>query len=87
MLCGRKVDLLAYSNAPHVVPTSDRWGDIKLSKTPKASNIITRGERIKTDILNIEFKEWQYIDEVNINNLIINGGLITGMPGTGKAHI
>ena len=32
VLCGRKVDLLAYSNAPHVVPTSDRWGDIKLSK-------------------------------------------------------
>ena len=47
VLCGRKVDLLAYSNAPHVVPTSDRWGDIKLSKTPKALNIITRGDRIK----------------------------------------
>ena len=59
VLCCRKVDLLAYSNAPHIVPTSDRLGDIKLSKTQKALNILTRCERIKTDILDIEFKEWK----------------------------
>ena len=28
-LCGRKVDLLAYRNAPNTVPTSDRRGDEK----------------------------------------------------------
>ena len=31
ILCGRKVDLLAYSNVTNTVPTSDRWGDIKKS--------------------------------------------------------
>lgn len=43
--CGRKVDVLACSNAPNVVQTSDRRGDIKLSKTPKRQNIIIRGEK------------------------------------------
>ena len=28
-LCGRKVDLLAFRNAPNTVPTSDRWADKK----------------------------------------------------------
>lgn len=85
VLCGRKVDLMAYSNAPNAVPTSDRWGGIKLSKTPKPQNIITRGDRVNKDVLKLEFKGWQYIDDANINDLLNHGGLVTGMAGTGKS--
>ena len=43
-LCGRKVDLLAFRNAPNTVPTSDRWGGIKKAKPPtvKPKNIVER---------------------------------------------
>jgi len=85
ILCGRKVDLLAYSNAPNAVPTSDRWGGIKVSKIPKIQNIITRGERINRNELNLQFRTWQYIEDTAINTLLEHGGLITGMAGTGKS--
>jgi len=86
-LCGRKVDLLAYRNITNPVPTSDRWGDIKKVKPPKvkSENIVERKHKNKSDVLSLEFKAWKYIDEVNIENLLEQGGLITGMAGTGKS--
>ena len=87
ILCGRKVDLLAYCNVTNTVPTSDRWGDIKKAKPPKVkqNNIVDRKHKNKTDVLSLEFKAWNYIDEVNIDTLLEHGGLITGMAGTGKS--
>ena len=35
--------------------------------------------------MSLEFKAWNYIDEVNIDTLLEHGGLITGMAGTGKS--
>lgn len=87
VLCGRKVDLLAYRNAPNRVPTSDRWGDIKKAKPPsvKPENVVERKHKNKIDVLSLEFKTWKYIEEVNIDSLLEHGGLITGMAGTGKS--
>ena len=87
VLCGRKVDLLAYRNVTNTVPTSDRWGDIKKAKPPiiKQETIVERRHKNKTGVLSLEFKAWKHIDEVNIESLLEQGGLITGMAGTGKS--
>lgn len=41
--------------------------------------------RIKRGTLNIEFKGWQHIHEIEINDLVIHGGLVTGMAGICKS--
>ena len=88
ILCGRKVDLLAYCNVTNTVPTSDIWGDIKKAKPPtvKQENIVKRTHKNKTDVLSLEFKAWNYIGEVNIDTRLEHGGLIAGMAGTGNKH-
>ena len=35
--------------------------------------------------MSLEFKAWNYIDEVNIDTISEHGGLITGMAGTGTS--
>ena len=59
----------------------------KKAKPPKVKqeNIVERKHKNKTDVLSLEFKAWNYIDEVNIDTLLEHGGLITGMAGTGKS--
>ena len=55
VLCGRKVDLLAYCNVTNTVPTSDRWGDIKQAKPPnvKQDNIVERKHKSNTGDLSL----------------------------------
>ena len=87
LYCGKKVDLLAYCNVTNTVPTSDRWGDIKKAKPPKVKqeHILERRHKNKTDVLSLEFKAWNYIDEVNIDTLLEHGGLITRV-ATGQKY-
>ena len=85
VLCGRKVDLLAYKNAPNLIETSNRWGDVKISPIPTIhlNNMVIR--KVKYEyVLAIEFNEWTNIEEASIND-IKKGGMITGMAGTGKS--
>ena len=87
VLCGRKVDLLAYHGITNMIPTSDRWGDVKIAKVPKISkeNIVKRCQKNKTELLAVEFKDWNYMEEANIDCILEKGGMINGMAGTGKS--
>ena len=51
----------------------------------KPENIVERKHNDNTGVLSLEFKAWKHIEDVNIESLLEQGGLITGMAGTGKS--
>ena len=42
----------------------------KTPPTVKQEHLVEQGHKNKTELLELEFKSWNYIDELNIDNLI-----------------
>ena len=62
-------------------------GGVKLAEIPKITNLENNKCKTNNINVNIEIKDWEFIEPENINQMIKTGGLVTGMAGTGKSTI
>jgi len=102
-LVGIKTDCLVFKNITNTPPTSDRWGDIKLSNVPLIKECtINQEPKLRTErfeLLNNEWNNIKWMDnehyenhkgykmDKQIHSYIQEGILFLGMAGTGKSEI
>ena len=82
---GIKTDCLVFNGITKHIPTSNEWGQPKLSEVPKIHECtIDREPRLRTETYEPTYQEWESIEPENCEEHIENGYLTIGMAGTGK---
>ena len=100
---GIKTDCLVFKNITNTPPTSDKWGDIKISNVPLIKECtINQEPKLRTEqfkLLNNEWNNIKWMDneyyenhkkykmDKNLETYIKDGILFIGMAGTGKSEI
>jgi len=100
---GIKTDCLVFKNITTTPPTSDKWGDIKISNVPLIKECTINPEpKIRTEqfkLLNNEWSNIKWMDsgyyenhkkykmDKNLETYIKDGILFIGSAGTGKSEI
>ena len=102
-LVGIKTDCLVFKNITNTPPTSNKWGDIKISSVPLIKECTINQERkLRTErfeLLNNEWNSIKWMDnehyenhkgykmDIKLPSYIEEGILFIGMAGTGKSEI
>ena len=102
-LVGIKTDCLVFKNITNTPPTSNNWGDIKISSVPLIKECtINQEPKLRTErfeLLNNEWNNIKWMDhehyenhkgykmDVKLPSYIEDGILLLGMAGTGKSEI
>ena len=67
------------------IELSDEIGGVKKCRVPDSNKyIINTKPVVRTDTYDLEYEQWNNIEEDNINNVFQDGLLVYGMSGTGK---
>ena len=84
-LVGIKTDCLVFNNIKKDIELNDDIGGVKKCMVPE-SNKYTLNQLpvVRTGTYDLEYKQWNNIEEDNINHLFHDGLLIYGLAGTGK---
>ena len=82
---GIKTDCLVFNKVKKDIELNDDIGGVKKCMVPE-SNKYTLNQLpvVRTGTYDLEYKQWNNIEEDNINHLFHDGLLIYGMSGTGK---
>jgi hypothetical protein len=102
-LVGIKTDCLVFQNITSKPPTSNKWGDIKISSVPLIKECtINQEPKLRTERFELLDNEWDNINwldnehygkhkgckmDVKLPSYIEDGILLIGMAGTGKSEI
>ena len=84
-LIGIKTDCLAVNKIKKDIALSNEIGGVKRCRVPD-SNKYTLNPKpvVRTETYDLEYEQWNHIEEDNINNVFQDGLLVYGLAGTGK---
>ena len=84
-LIGIKTDCLVFIKIKQDFALSDEIGGVNKCRVPDSNNYTLKPKpAVRTETYNLEYQQWNNIEEDNINNVCQDGLLIYGMSGTGK---
>ena len=84
-LVGIKTDCLVFNKVKKDIELNDDIGGVKKCMVPEGNKYtLNQLPVVRTGTYDLEYKQWNNIEEDNINNLFHDGLLIYGLAGTGK---